>query len=110
MSELHDDEYAAEMERDPESVRYRIYAVGTISRHAERRAKSERVFGHPGANIPTIRDGRGRRCLCATSKDGIGTALVDLREHGEITNDTRVGIRDAVERTWIVNPWAKGDA
>ena len=40
--------------------------------------------------------------------DGIGQMLALLRDEGEITDDTRVGILDRVDGRWIVNPWAKG--
>lgn len=46
--------------------------------------------------------------LAETSLEGIGLTLRTLRDEGEITGDTRVGIFDRQERTWIINPWAAG--
>lgn len=60
------------------------------------------------------RSGSQREEIATTSKEGIGTALVQLRfptEAGEepsITNDDRVGIRDRLEHKWVVNPYAVG--
>lgn len=62
----------------------------------------------PALSRSGARADRSRRRLCETSRDGIGTALVTMRDDGEIGDDTRVGIFDRLERTWIVNPWAKG--
>lgn len=49
--------------------------------------------------------------LLATAPDaqGLGLALITLREEGQITHNTRVGVKDDVLRKWIVNPFAKGD-
>lgn len=52
--------------------------------------------------------GIDRARLAETSRDGIGTTLCTLREEEQISNDSRVGILDRQERTWIVNPWARG--
>lgn len=46
--------------------------------------------------------------LYATSKEGIGTALVQGREDEDITPSDRVGIMDGFEGKWVVNPFAKG--
>lgn len=46
--------------------------------------------------------------MYATSKEGIGTALVQGREDGDVTDDTRVGILDGLDGKWLVNPFAKG--
>ena len=43
-----------------------------------------------------------------TSKDGIGTALVQLGEDGDATADDRVGVLDGMTGSWIVNPYAAG--
>lgn len=61
-------------------------------------------FAIYGVNI----DGKRKR-IAETSEDGIGLCLRTLREEGEITNDTRVGVLDRQTRQWIVNPWARGD-
>lgn len=45
-----------------------------------------------------------------TSKDGIGTALVQGREDGDVTGDTRIGILDGFTGEWVVNYYAKGAA
>jgi hypothetical protein len=50
----------------------------------------------------------GRKRLAETSLQGIGSCLVTLRNEGQLTNDSRVGILDRLDRTWIVNPWAVG--
>lgn len=52
--------------------------------------------------------GRPRHRIAETSRDGIGLALVTLRDEGEYGDDSRIGIFDRETRTWIVNPWAKG--
>ncbi len=54
--------------------------------------------GHPRTTTPVT-----------TSKEGIGTALVQLREDGDLTDETRVGILDGFEARWLVNPFAKGE-
>lgn len=50
--------------------------------------------------------------LASTSKEGIGTALVQLRADGEFDNGERVGILDRLQPgdvgIWIINPWASG--
>ena len=53
-------------------------------------------LGHPATTVadPT------------TSKDGIGTARVQLREDGDLTDHTPVGILDGFTGQWIVNPFA----
>lgn len=50
----------------------------------------------------------GRKRLAETSLDGIGLTLRTLREDGDLTDDTRVGIFDRETRGWLVNPWARG--
>ena len=53
---------------------------------------------HPGSN---------RGPYCVTSKEGIGTALVELRETGEIPEGGRVGVLDGFgEHGWVVTPFA----
>jgi hypothetical protein len=52
---------------------------------------------------------RNRRRLAETSLNGIGLCLRTLRDEGQITNDSRVGILDRLDHLWLVNPWAKGD-
>jgi hypothetical protein len=81
-------------ERDREEQRYAVYAI--------------RVSRVPRGN--TLEHGeQNRRELFATpDPGGIGVGLITLREEGDITDDTRIGILDRVERKWIVNPWAKG--
>lgn len=49
-----------------------------------------------------------RRRLAETSLDGIGLTLRTLREDGDLTDDTRIGILDRETREWLVNPWAVG--
>jgi hypothetical protein len=71
-----------------EDSRYAIYAVST--------AKA-RIGGPP------------RRRIAETSLDGIGLCLSTLRAENEITDDSRVGIFDRLDRIWVVNPWARGD-
>lgn len=50
-----------------------------------------------------------RRRIAETSRDGIGGCLATLREEGDLTDDSRVGILDRLDRVWLVNPWARGD-
>lgn len=83
------DRAAADAPHESGDDRYAIYAVAV----------------RLAASLP--RDERQRR-ICETSRDGIGLALVTLREEEQITNDSRVGIFDRLDRVWIVNPWAKG--
>lgn len=71
------------MTPDPEQTRYRIYA--------RRQGELE--------------------LLAETSKEGIGTALVQLHEDGEFETGESVGVLDRVEGrlgTWIVNPFTTG--
>jgi hypothetical protein len=53
---------------------------------------------------------RERREIATTSAEGIGVCLVTLRDEGQITNNSRVGILDRETRQWVINPWGKGDA
>lgn len=49
--------------------------------------------------------------LAETSKEGVGTALVQLVEDGEYGRHDAVGVLDRLEGevgTWIVNPFATG--
>jgi hypothetical protein len=49
--------------------------------------------------------------LSSTSKDGLGTALVQHFEDGEFGHDASIGILDRLEGgkgRWIANPWAGG--
>jgi hypothetical protein len=49
--------------------------------------------------------------LGATSFEGVGGALRQWREEGEIDDSTRIGILDGYgEYGWLVNPYAKGAA
>jgi hypothetical protein len=50
-----------------------------------------------------------RSRLAETSLDGIGVTIRTLREDGDVSDDTRVGVFDRLTRDWLVNPWAKGD-
>jgi hypothetical protein len=50
-----------------------------------------------------------RRRIAETSLGGIGLTLQTLRDEGDLTNDSRVGILDRETRSWLVNPWARGD-
>ena len=43
-----------------------------------------------------------------TSKEGIGTALVQWREEGEINDTDRIGVLDGVEGRWVISPFARG--
>lgn len=50
------------------------------------------------------------RCIAATETlEAIGPCLDQLRKEEQITHNTRVGIKDDVTRTWLVNPFGKGD-
>lgn len=57
---------------------------------------------------PRDQQHRTQRWLADTSLDGIGGCLSTLRAEEQITNDDKVGIRDRIERTWLVNPYAVG--
>lgn len=48
--------------------------------------------------------------LLATTKRhaDFGTAIFDLHAAGEFIVDDAIGVFDAVEETWIVNPWNLG--
>lgn len=94
-------------ENDPEVEAAFARAREAANRHEWARDPDERYGVYVA--IP-MGDGRRRegRLLATTSKDGIGTALVQLREDGEIDETTRVGILDGIEGRWIVNPFANG--
>ena len=69
---------------------------------------------HPSGNdryaiYATAERLRAKHRIAETSRDGIGTCLATLRDEGQITDDTRVGILDRETRIWLVNPWARGD-
>jgi len=50
------------------------------------------------------------RCITATGTlAGIGPMLDTIRKEGQLTNDSRVGIKDDVTRKWLINPYARGD-
>lgn len=74
----------------------------------ERHDERYRIYSLPR---PWAHDHSIRPVLLATAPDvgGLGQALVTLRGENTITADTRVGIKDDVTRTWIINPWAVGD-
>lgn len=57
--------------------------------------------------IAVLRGGQHRR-IAETSLEGIGITIVTLRSENEIHEDDSLGIYDRETRTWIVNPWAKG--
>ncbi len=46
--------------------------------------------------------------LADTSLQGIGLCIKTLHDEGQLSKDDPVGIRDRVEHTWLVNPWARG--
>jgi hypothetical protein len=74
-------------ERDRHEGRYAIYAV------------------NPNAGVD---EENLRELACCPTLTGIGSMLAMLREDGGISDETRVGILDRVDRTWLLNPWAKG--
>lgn len=45
--------------------------------------------------------------LSTTSRDGIGTALVQHVIEGDLTPDDGFGLLDRLTRAWLVNPWGK---
>lgn len=73
---------------DGEESRYAIYSVDV-------------------SNTP--RSHLDRKRIAETSLDGIGLCLSTLRAEGDLSADSRVGIFDRLDRTWLVNPWARGD-
>jgi len=77
-------------ERDRHEQRYAAYAIDAAASQEARWSWARREL----MSTPTL--------------DGIGQMLALLRDEGEITDDTRVGILDRVDGRWIVNPWAKG--
>lgn len=70
--------------------RYAIYSVANLGSGAPAKASDRRVR------------------IAETSEEGLGITLRTLYDEGQITNETRVGILDRLERRWIVNPWAAG--
>ena len=52
---------------------------------------------------------RARKRVAETSLEGIGPTIAQLREEGQLTIASRVGIFDRETRVWLVNPWAGGD-
>ena len=49
-----------------------------------------------------------RQNIADCSARMIGPTLLTLHEEGQINGDDRLGIRDRLQRTWIVNPYARG--
>jgi hypothetical protein len=47
-------------------------------------------------------------CVASTGK-GLETCLLTLRDESQITHNSIVGIKDDLERRWLVNPFGKGD-
>jgi len=79
-------------ERQRAEERYRIYVYlpGSKDEH--------------GLKVP------GGRLVCiASTKRSVEDTLRVLRDEEQITNDSIVGIKDDVERKWLINPMAKGD-
>ena len=57
-----------------------------------------------------VRDGE-RYCIAsAPDCQGIGLALRVLREEGEISHGSQLGVYDAEERAWLINPYARAPA
>jgi hypothetical protein len=52
---------------------------------------------------------RMRRRIAETSLTGIGGTIETLREEGQLSPASRVGVLDRLDRKWIIDPWAKGD-
>jgi hypothetical protein len=88
---------------DDTRERYRIYRR---LRGSEQRAGFR---GQAGLGSPETPDPLVLISTTPTSR-GIGVALVAHHEEGNITKDDRVGVLDAVEATWIVNPFANPEA
>jgi hypothetical protein len=79
-------------DKEREEGRYRIYVYkpGSKDRH--------------GLAVP------GGRLICLTATPAnVEATLAVMREEKQITNDSIVGIKDDVERKWLINPLAKGD-
>jgi hypothetical protein len=74
----------------PRTARRHEWAVDDESRYGI-------YLGHPRDTTPYT-----------TSKEGIGTTLVQLREDGELTDQHRVGILDGFVGRWVTNPFARG--
>ena len=50
------------------------------------------------------------QCIATTRNKGwIGGTLIRLREEEQITHNSRVGLKDDVTNTWLINPFGKGD-
>jgi len=45
----------------------------------------------------------------ASTPSGVEETLIKLREEGQITHNSIVGIKDDVDRRWLINPLGKGD-
>jgi hypothetical protein len=71
-------------ERDREEQRYVLYSVNPRTRE--------------------------QRELCAGSLEAVGLMFRTMREDGDTTHDSRLGLRDRVEGIWLANPYGKGDA
>ena len=80
-------------EREREEGRYRIYVFkpGSKDRH--------------GLVVPG-----GRLIHIASTPSHVEECLSTLREEAQITHKSIVGIKDDVERKWLINPLAKGDS
>lgn len=52
--------------------------------------------------------GTAHRRMAETSLEGIGLTLKTLRAEVEYDQHDSIGILDRLERTWLVNPWARG--
>jgi hypothetical protein len=76
-------------ERDREEQRYVLYEI------------------RQNASVDGLWDGPFEIAATPTL-EGIGRMIDLLREEEQITNDSRVGLLDRVERKWLINPYARG--
>lgn len=68
---------------------------------------------HPSGDdryaIYSVCEPRMRRRIAETSLAHIGSTITTLREEGQLSTASRVGVLDRLDRTWLINPWATGD-
>lgn len=76
-------------DRERKAGRFRVYVFEPRQRHL-------RGIKVPGGDLVHL----------ASTPNGLEACLIKLREEGQISHKSIVGIKDDVERHWLVNPMA----
>jgi hypothetical protein len=58
--------------------------------------------------VYVIRERELVEVMATETLDGVGPMLKLLRDEQQIDHDSRIGVRDKVDRMWLINPYAKG--